>query len=119
MGQQLLNGWINFDSEKSSKKQPPLFYLLKSCGRGGCFLELFSESKFIQPFKSYWPHKVFKNFFFCQDLVIILSLDILQKPLMIGFCRKSPPFLFAKKLRKGGLFLRTFFRIKIYPAVQK
>ena len=31
----------------------------------------------------------------------------------------SPPFIFAKKLRKGGLFLRTFFRIKIYPAVQK
>ena len=34
-------------------------------------------------------------------------------------CHSSPPFLFAKKLRKGGLFLRTFFRIKIYPAVQK
>ena len=72
----------------------PQYYLIKSCGRWGCFLELFSESKFIQPFKSYWPHKVFKNFLFCHDLVIILSSDILQKPLMIKICRKRQKLFF-------------------------
>ena len=37
----------------------------------------------------------------------------------VGGHNSSPPIFFHKKLRKVGLFLRTFFRIKIYPAVQK
>ena len=106
----------------------------------------------MQPFKSYWPHKFFANFFCCHYLVILLSSNIALEPLMIQFCCKrqkiffwwdlklggkkfqnflplggggvggchsSPPIFFHKKLRKVGLFLRTFVGIKIYAANQK
>ena len=106
----------------------------------------------MQPFKSYWPHKFFANFFCCHYLVILLSSNIALEPLMIQFCCKrqkiffwwdlklgekkfqnflplggggvggrhsSPPIFFHKKLRKVGLFLRTFFRIKIFAAIPK
>ena len=123
---------------------------IKSCGRWGCFLELFSESKFLQPFQRYWHHQFFANFFWCQFCVGELSAAVSQKPFTNKiYCKRqklffslgqsfgekkfqnflplgggwvvgrhsSPPIFFHKKLRKVGLFLRTFFRIKIYAAV--
>ena len=56
------------------------YFFIKSCGRWGCFLELFSESKFMQPFQRYKHHNVFANFFCCQDLVGELSAAVSQKP---------------------------------------
>ncbi len=37
----------------------------------------------------------------------------------VGGRHSSPPIFFHKKLRKVGLFLRTFVGIKIYAANQK
>ena len=37
----------------------------------------------------------------------------------MGGHHSSPPIFFHKKLRKVGLFLRTFFRIKIFAAIPK
>ena len=37
----------------------------------------------------------------------------------VGGRHSSPPIFFHKKLRKVGLFLRTFFRIKIFAAIPK
>ena len=37
----------------------------------------------------------------------------------VGGHHSSPPIFFHKKLWKVGLFLRTFFRIKIFAAVPK
>ena len=38
---------------------------------------------------------------------------------VVGGHHSSPPIFFHKKLRKVGLFLRTFFRIKIFAAIPK
>ena len=86
----------------------PKYFLIKSCGRWGCFLELLSESKFMQPFQRYSVHKFFANFFCCQNLVILLSSNIPLKPSMIGFCCKRQNMFFWWNLKFGEKKFKIF-----------
>ena len=52
----------------------------------------------MQPFKSYWPHKIFAKFFGCQYLVILLLSCILLKLLMIWYSWRQKLILNCKML---------------------
>ena len=72
--------------------------------------------------------KPFINKIYCkrQKLFFLFDLMLGEKKFQnflppggggVGGHHSSPPIFFHKKLRKVGLFLRTFFRIKIFAAI--